>query len=92
MRTRYDTFRVGLWPAVSLATVGVVLTTVIVGYGASRILGLGLMEGMLIGAIIGSTDAAAVFSCCMRRACGSSSGSAPPWKSSPAATIRWPCS
>ncbi len=62
MRTRYDTFRVGLWPAVSLATVGVVLTTVIVGYGASRILGLGLMEGMLIGAIIGSTDAAAVFS------------------------------
>jgi cell volume regulation protein A len=62
MRTRYETFRVGLWPAVSLATVGVVLTTVIVGYGASRILGLGLMEGMLVGAIIGSTDAAAVFS------------------------------
>src|SRR6185436_11999130 len=62
MRTRYETFRVGLWPAVSLATFGVVLTTVIVGYGASRVLGLGLMEGMLIGAIIGSTDAAAVFS------------------------------
>ena len=62
MRTRYDTFRVGLWPAVSLASVGVVLTTAIVGYCASRILGLGLMEGMLIGAIIGSTDAAAVFS------------------------------
>ena len=35
MRTRYATFRVGLWPAVSLATVGVVLTTVIVGYGAA---------------------------------------------------------
>ncbi|MEO8157006.1 MAG: potassium/proton antiporter [Betaproteobacteria bacterium] len=62
MRTRYDTFRVGLWPAVSLATVGVILTTAIVGYGASRILGLGLMEGLLVGAIIGSTDAAAVFS------------------------------
>ena len=62
MRTRYETFRVGLWPAVSLATVGVVLTTLIVGYGASHILGLGVMEGMLIGAVIGSTDAAAVFS------------------------------
>ncbi len=62
MRTRYETFRVGLWPAVSLATVGVILTTLIVGYGASYILGLDLMQGMLIGAIIGSTDAAAVFS------------------------------
>ncbi len=62
LRTRYDTFRVGLWPAVSLASVGVVLTTLIVGYGASYLLGLGLMEGLLIGAIIGSTDAAAVFS------------------------------
>jgi cell volume regulation protein A len=62
MRTRYDTFRVGLWPAVSLATAGVVLTAMIVGYAASHILGLGVTEGMLIGAIIGSTDAAAVFS------------------------------
>ncbi|HEX7951522.1 MAG TPA: potassium/proton antiporter [Burkholderiales bacterium] len=62
MRTRYSTFRVGLWPAVSLASVGVILTTAIVGYGASLLLGLGVMEGMLIGAIIGSTDAAAVFS------------------------------
>src|SRR5258708_12908809 len=62
MRTRDGAFRGGLWRWVALATVGVVLTTLIVGYGASRILGLGLMEGMLIGAIIGSSDSAAVSS------------------------------
>jgi cell volume regulation protein A len=62
LRTRYETFRAGLYPAVSLATVGVMLTTGIVGFGAAHILGLDPMQGMLIGAIIGSTDAAAVFS------------------------------
>src|SRR3954470_20094967 len=31
LRTRADTFRVGLWPAVSLATVGVVVTAAVTG-------------------------------------------------------------
>jgi len=61
LNTPWRTARVHLAPAAVLATFGVAGTALIVAV-AARLLGLGWTEALLVGAIVSSTDAAAVFS------------------------------
>lgn len=60
-RTRFSSFRAAAGPAITLATLGVLLTTLLVGLAARFVLGLPWLHAFLVGAIISSTDAAAVF-------------------------------
>ena len=60
--TRMETFRTGFRPALVLATLGVALTAAMVGAVAMAVMNVDWRHGLLLGAIVGSTDAAAVFS------------------------------
>ena len=61
LRTRFATFRSVLGPAITLATAGVLLTAAITAPIASVLFDLRWIEGLLVGAVVASTDAAAVF-------------------------------
>ena len=61
LRTRFATFRSVFAPSLVLATIGVLLTAVLTAPAAKYALGLGWLEALLVGAVVASTDAAAVF-------------------------------
>jgi potassium/hydrogen antiporter len=59
--TRFKSLRSAAAPALLLATIGVAATAALVSVAAHFMFGLSYLEGFLLGSIIGSTDAAAVF-------------------------------
>ncbi|MGH7495931.1 MAG: potassium/proton antiporter, partial [bacterium] len=60
--TNWQSVRPLLKYGVTLSTLGVFLTALILGTFAKILLGVSFLEGLLLGAIVSSTDAAAVFS------------------------------
>jgi len=61
LRTRLDQVKGAITPAIMLASLGVVLTAGLTGIAVNYLLGLGWLESLLMGSIVASTDAAAVF-------------------------------
>jgi potassium/hydrogen antiporter len=61
LRTRFATFRSVLGPATTLATAGVLLTAALTAPVAKYLLAMSWTEALLVGAVVASTDAAAVF-------------------------------
>jgi potassium/hydrogen antiporter len=62
LTTRFADIRRVLVPAAALATIGVVISTVVTAVGAHLLLRIDWQLALLLGAIVSSTDAAAVFS------------------------------
>ncbi|MDE5455143.1 potassium/proton antiporter [Bradyrhizobium sp. CSA112] len=61
LRTKFQSIRTVLAPSMVLATVGVLLTALIAAPAAKYALDLNWTESLLVGAVVASTDAAAVF-------------------------------
>src|SRR6201985_1212523 len=61
LKTRFASIRTVLVPSVGLATIGVLLTAAITAPAAKYALDLNWAEALLVGAVVASTDAAAVF-------------------------------
>jgi potassium/hydrogen antiporter len=61
LRTRFQNISAVIAPSMVLATVGVLLTALITAPVAKYVLDLNWIEAVLVGAVVASTDAAAVF-------------------------------
>lgn len=60
--TDWQTVRPVVWPALTLSLLGTLTTATFIGFFTVYVLKFSLLEGFLLGAVVSSTDAAAVFS------------------------------
>ncbi|MAX66943.1 MAG: potassium/proton antiporter [Bacteriovoracaceae bacterium] len=61
IETKIKNIKKNLGRGILLSSVGVLLTTIIVGFFVHKLLSMGILESFLLGAILSATDAAAVF-------------------------------
>jgi cell volume regulation protein A len=61
LRTKFQSIRTVLAPSMVLATIGVLVTAMVAAPAAKYALDLNWTESLLVGAVVASTDAAAVF-------------------------------
>ena len=59
--TEWTAVRPIVWQGLSLSTIGVLITALLIGMFVAWVQGFTFLEGLLLGAIVSSTDAAAVF-------------------------------
>lgn len=60
-QTRFSSYRNAAAPAIALSTAGVAVSAAVMALPAHWIFGFGWMESLLLGTVLSSTDAAAVF-------------------------------
>ena len=70
LETKWESIRPIFYQGLSLSTIGVVITATLTGFFAHYLLDFTIAEGLLLGAIVSSTDAAAVFTILRSRGVG----------------------
>lgn len=88
--TKLASYKAAAWPAMTLATVGVAVTTGVVGIAAHYLMGLAWGRLCWSGRRAAPPTRRRSSSCCASAASRCATASAPPWKSNWAATTRSP--